>query len=699
MKFNSTGVIEWQKRYGGGNYDQAMSIDRTQDGGYVFAGRSASPGTNGGDDVWVVKLDKNGTQQWQSFMGGSYSDVGHSIRQTPDGGYIVAGDTTSKDIETAGNDVGGIYVARLNPSGTVLWQRAIGGSGSDYGSSIIPSVEGYILAGFSDSTDFGADQRKGADDVIVMKLDETGEEAWMKGIGGIGFDRTGYDNAISPAPGGGYILTAQSTSGDIADNHGSYDALVVRLNGDGTVYEQNQKKWLKMYGGSHCEVTGSVIPLTDGGYMLTSMASSGQSGDISEKNHGEHDIWVVRLDADGKIVWQRLLGGNRWDQSTSIRETSDGGYIFAGFTQSSDSGYIGTSHGYEDAWVVKLNPGMAVDVLDADTKMWVPNVTVTLHDVARNEDQTLSTLINGRVIFSDSGINHQYKLLNGSRYTIKASAEYYRNSTPVDITYSGDGQRVIINLTPLIANYTKSFSITCIEHYDNICGKDGICSISGTLDECDYVASALSEAGYKMNFYHKDGEVTEKDFATDSSYSGNNITESAFHYHSGHGSSYLDDHGKWVSLVQLKGFNYPDYITGWNQIRATDVKNEWGGQNKWVAIQSCKILQDENWWKPLKTSHGILGYSTSIPVNSSFSSVFLSYSLNKTKNMTISSAYKQATRDTWYDDNVTAVILTKTKKQYENDQFPGIGYLESDGDPNSTDYFIKHWKCRSDLEW
>ncbi|MDO9325837.1 MAG: DUF6345 domain-containing protein, partial [Methanoregula sp.] len=307
----------------------------------------------------------------------------------------------------------------------------------------------------------------------------------------------------------------------------------------------------------------------------------------------------------------------------------------------------------------------------------------------------------GRVVFTGSGVSDQFRFNTTSKYTVRATADKYRDSPMANVVFGQDGQRVILDQTPLIAQYDNSFSITCIENYDHICGNDGVCSISGSIDECNNVASKLIGAGYKMNFYHKDGEVIEKDFATDPSYTGDTLTESAFHYHTGHGSAVPDDAGlSATSLILLKGFEpLTDYISLNNQVRSSNVEKKWGGKNKWVAIQSCKILQDESWWKAFSTSHGILGYSTTTGVNSSFSTVFLNYALDKNKKMTIVSAYRQATLDTWHDDNTTASVITKTYDQYEKDQFPGVGYMAPDGDPDSDKFHIRHWTCGSDMEW
>jgi hypothetical protein len=688
VKFSNTGVIQWQKLYGGTRYDEALSIRQTMDGGYVFTGFTASTdgefaANHGSDDVWVVKLDNNGNQQWQSLMGGNYSDYGNSVRQTADGGYIVAGNTFSNNIESAGSDVGGIYAARLDPAGTVLWQKAFGGSGYDFGSSIIPASDGgYILAGYSDSWDFGTSQRRGNEDVVVMKLDESGNQQWLKLLGGNGYDRTGYDNVISPTSDGGYILTAQSTSdedGDVGFNHGSFDTWVVKLDNEGTI------EWQNMFGGTSCEVIGSITQISDGGYILTAQAGSSQSGDVVEKNYGEHDIWVVRLDPSGNLLWQKLMGGNGWDQSTSIRQTTDGGYIFAGFTQSSDSGYIGTNRGYEDAWVVKLNPRLVVDVIDSDTNEPVMGATVYLYDVTNDEEQNI-TAINGHAAFSDSGESHQYRLINGNKYSVRATADIYGNSTWVNITYSGDGQRAIVNLTPLIAEYDNSFSITCIEHYDNIG------PANGSIDECNNVSSNLIKAGYKMNFYHKDGEVKREDFHTNLLYSGLTLSDSAFHYHSGHGGDALNL--SLITSLPLKGYSGP-WDVG-NYITAPDVFKKWGGKNKWVMLDSCFTLRDKNWGRALTTSHGIMGWTSYGSVRKEFPDKFFEYAIgDKWK---IKEAYKKATIDIEQTDNMSAAIITKNKEQFLNDHFPGQGSMAPDGDPLSLEVYRRQWMCKSGNE-
>lgn len=700
IKFRNDKTIEWQRLFGGNGFDQGLSIRQTKEGDYVFAGYSSSNNSgftdqnHGMNDLWVMKLDSNGNKIWQQLIGGSSNDVAHSIRQTSDGGYIIAGDTFSRDIPGVDPIIGGIYAAKLKPDGTIDWQKVFGGSGEDSGSSIIPATDGgYILTGFSNSGDFGGGQNHGNSDIFVMKLDDSGNQQWLKLIGGSGNEVTVLDNTINSTKDGGYILTGHTSSydnGDVGVNHGSNDVWVVKLNSTGGI------EWQNLYGGRGCDIVGGISEVSDGGYIFTGHPSSSESGDVTEKNFGIRDVWVVRLDSSGNILWEKLMGGNNWDQSTSIRQTSDGGYIFAGLTSSSNSGYIGTNHGHDDGWIVKLNPRLTVDVWDADTNFWVPNVTVTLHNINRNESRNLTALIKGRVVYTDSGENHW--IVKDGKYSVMATADYYRTSAPVNFNYSGDGQRIIVNMTPLIANYTKSFSITCIEHYDNICGADGKCAISGSFDECDNIASNLIKAGYKMNFYHQDEEVVKENFAVDPSYTGHMLTESAFHYHSGHGTDPFNNSGTLFSTyLPLKNYAFYNITKGIGLVLPYDVKGKWGGKNKWVLLDSCKVLRDDDWGNALTTSHGILGYTSVSWVHANFGETFFKYAFDK--NETIVNAYKNATIGAYQDENITAKAITKTLDQMENDQFPGVGYMAEDGDINSKSKFNLTWNCRSDLKW
>ncbi|MFM2157262.1 MAG: hypothetical protein RL516_2011 [Bacteroidota bacterium] len=168
---------------------------------------------------------------------------------------------------------------------------------------------------------------------------------WQKCLGGISPD---YAFSIQQTTDWGYVLTGftYSNSGDVSGNHGLYDVWVVKLDGVGNI------QWQKCLGGSQYDCAYSIQQTVDGGFILTGFAQS-YDGDISG-NHGLSDVWVVKLDGVGNIQWQKCLGGTESDYGYSIQQTTDGGYVLTGYTESNDGDVVG-NHGGRDVWVVKLD--------------------------------------------------------------------------------------------------------------------------------------------------------------------------------------------------------------------------------------------------------------------------------------------------------------------------------------------------------
>jgi hypothetical protein len=360
VKLSSTGAIEWQKTLGGTNGDAAYSIQQTADGGYILTGYTTSydgdiSGNHGYYDYWVVKLSSTGVIQWQKTLGGTADELPYSIQQTSDGGYIVAGITDSNNGDITGNHGGRDYwIVKLSSTGTIQWQKALGGTGDDFETSMQKTADGgCIVAGWTVSNDGDVTGIHGNEDYWVVKLTSTGAIEWQKTLGGTGDD---YAASVQQTADGGYIVAGQTNSndGDVTGNHGDYDYWVVKINSSGTV------EWQKTLGGTSYDVVHSIQQTTNGNYILSGITGS-NDGDVTG-NNGYQDCWVVKLSSTGTLLWQKALGGSTSEEAYSIQETNDGGCIIAAYTQSNDGDVTG-NHGSEDYWIVKLSP----DALDTTT--------------------------------------------------------------------------------------------------------------------------------------------------------------------------------------------------------------------------------------------------------------------------------------------------------------------------------------------
>jgi hypothetical protein len=266
-------------------------------------------GNHGLTDFWIVKLDTTGDIQWQKSLGGSgydRTDYDQSICQTADGGYIVAGYSNSNDGDVSGNHGGYDYwIVKLNSNGHVQWQKCLGGSNDDLATSIKQTADGgYIVAGYSNSNHGDVSGNHGGNnDCWVVKLDASGNIQWQKCLGGT-YDEVA--SSVQQTADGGYIVGGHSNSndGDVNGNHGSFnDAWLVKLNVSGNI------QWQKCLGGTYDEGANAVQQTADGGYVAVGLSDSNNDGDVSG-NHGyplgTEDYWIVKLDAD-IVVPLRLL--------------------------------------------------------------------------------------------------------------------------------------------------------------------------------------------------------------------------------------------------------------------------------------------------------------------------------------------------------------------------------------------------------
>ena len=366
--------IEWQKSLGGTGQEYGYCIKQTNDGGYIVVGESVSPigdmitNNYGNYDCWVVKLDDVGAVQWQKSLGGSDYDRASAVQQTADGGYIIVGMTTSNNFDVSGHY--GSYdcwVVKLGSTGVIEWQKPLGGSSAEEGYSIQQTTDGgYILCGYTSSTNGAVTSGIGG---WIVKLNSTGAIQWQKSIGN-------YMNCIQQTADGGYIA-AGYTNGPL----GNTDYHVVKLNNLGTT------QWQKYYGGTSSDAAYSIQQTTDGGYIVAGETNSSNT-DVTN-NNGSFDCWVLKLNSLGALQWQKALGGSSFDYGKSVQQTTDGGYIVCGKTNSND-GLVTGNHGDADYWVVKLN--------DLGSVLWQK----TLGGVGTDWGQSIQQTTDGGYIIAGS---------------------------------------------------------------------------------------------------------------------------------------------------------------------------------------------------------------------------------------------------------------------------------------------------------
>ena len=352
----------WADTFGGKKWDAAHAAVQTKDGGYIVAGKIMSWG-NGGFDAWILKLDAAGNETWEQTLGGKEDDKARAIAQTRDGGYIIAGETMAKghgrcdawvirldrygDVEwdkTFGTkrferalDVaivdGGYLVTaqatslkgpipwllKLDEKGHVEWERKFGPRHGYYLSRAVQALRGNTIYALGAAP---AASASGTIDMLLLQLDENGRVEHTR--------KYEFVDSAQPTRDGGLVM-----AGDIFDKFtGKSDVLVIKLDSD------FNPEWEQAFGGAGIETAATVWPAKDGGYLVT--------GTTDSVGNGASDVWLLKLEPDGKLAWNKTFGGTAADAASSGVQTKDGGFFVAGETQSLGAGSA-------DAWFIKLD--------------------------------------------------------------------------------------------------------------------------------------------------------------------------------------------------------------------------------------------------------------------------------------------------------------------------------------------------------
>ena len=296
--------IDWDRTYGGTNDDAAFSVQQTLDGGFVFAGYTQSFGADS-NDVYLVKTDSLGNIDWYRLYGGEDYDDAQSLRQTSDGGYIIAGRTASFGAGSID-----MYVVKTNSQGDTIWTNTYGGVTSDDAESVIQTSDrGYAIAG-----DFRLSYMD-LYEMYLVKTDSLGDTLWTRTYGGPD-DRTAH--CIRQTSDGGYILVGDNTQSS------GYDIYLVKTDCLGNL------QWTGTYGGDETDRARSVLQTLDGGYVVVGFTYS--------FGVGWSDVYVIKTDSLGDTLWTRTYGGYHYDYADEVQQTHDGNYIIVGGTLSYGAG-------------------------------------------------------------------------------------------------------------------------------------------------------------------------------------------------------------------------------------------------------------------------------------------------------------------------------------------------------------------------
>ena len=357
------GETDWIRNFGGSGEDKAQAIINTSDGGYAVLGyTNSTDGDLAGkqlavNDFWLLKLNENGELLWSRTYGGSKDDRGQSLIQTSDGGYAIVGYAMSDDGDGSNNEgFHDNWILKLDPQGNILWERSFGFSGHDHSYDLLETEDGgFFFAGFLDVTSSGgagntnkiftSPTAHGVGEFWGTLLNPQGEILWQRYFGGTNNDRA---YAVARAQDGGFVMAgfSESEDFDISQSRGSYDFWVVKISQEGELV------WERSFGGSGIDIAFDIAATSDNAYAIVGHSFSSDT-DVTA-NHGEADIWLIKIDDSGQLLWERNLGGSSFDAAQGIRESSDGGFIISGNSRSNDMD-LEINGGENDIWLLKTD--------------------------------------------------------------------------------------------------------------------------------------------------------------------------------------------------------------------------------------------------------------------------------------------------------------------------------------------------------
>jgi hypothetical protein len=352
--------IIWQQCFGGSNMDGAYDLIAFDDGYIVAGGTGSSDGDisflYGLGDGWLIRIDSTGNLLWEKTFGGSDSEGFRRILPSTDGHFYLLGTSWSSDGDISYDpypDSPDYWIVKIDSDGNIIWDKIVGGTAGETLWNGAATADGGVVAiGETSSSDGDVSVVYGGKETWIVKFSATGELEWDYTIGTNGFD---IGQAIIQTSDGGYLAGSNSIilEGSVGNitcippSYGWVTGVLTKFDADMNV------QWQQCYGGNNHDAISGILEIEDGYIFSGSTESTNMPG-----HKGNGDVWIVRIDFDGNIVWQKAFGGSRKEWGANIFNTDDSSFIAVGVTQSNNgdvSGNNSVSEHHHDIWMFKIN--------------------------------------------------------------------------------------------------------------------------------------------------------------------------------------------------------------------------------------------------------------------------------------------------------------------------------------------------------
>ncbi len=523
VKVDKNGTKVWDKTLGGNAGDYLQDVVATTDGGYLLGGFSLS-GTGkdktapnrGGNDYWVVKLDRNGVKLWDKTFGGTSDDRLYTLVATADGGFLLGGYSNSGkngDKSVVGKGGYDFWIIKINGNGDKQWDKVFGGTSNDQFQALISTVDGGFLLGGTSSSSIGGDKSQASrqQDYWIVKISSSGAKQWDKTFSG---NKNDALTALVATQDGGYLVGGSSDSNSGYDksaaNRGNLttDYWVLKVNRSGV------KQWDKTLGGSEHDFLSSILTTPDGGYLLGGYSYSGKGGDKSEASKGKTDFWLIKINSSGSKGWDKTWGGNNYDYNTAMVAATNSSYLLGGFSFSG-RGFDKSEaiKGGADYWlmnvavsagpqtITRLNAG-GPTYTDSQAGMWSADAHFTSGVTSSKSFDVAGTADDGLYLtyrYAASGAPFSYSVPLGGSGTYRVRLHFLEPYFGVPGGAAGGAGKRVFHVTLEGGRVLSNFDIygqhgagnAVVKTFENVSVTDGTLDVGFTSVANNAIISAI----------------------------------------------------------------------------------------------------------------------------------------------------------------------------------------------------------------